>query len=117
MIPESHYAFKHSEASIRSPLMEYPWGLTSFLVLPKTRSHSVNIVMNAKTIIQQQRCSAPPWGRRRYCKLFTLPFGPGGLIGSQILTGIAGNERGSKGSIAASGRTRLPRTYYWPGYH
>ena len=24
--------------------------------------------------------------RRRYCRLFTLPFGPRGLTGSQILT-------------------------------
>src|SRR5277367_2261599 len=113
MIPESHYAFKHSEASIRSSLMEYRWGLTSFLVLLKTRSHSVNIVMNAETIIQQQRCSASPRGRRRYCRLFTLLFGPRGPTGSQILTGIAGIGGGSGGSIAALGRTQLPRTYYW----
>jgi hypothetical protein len=59
MTLESHYAFKHSEAPIRSSLMEYRWGLTGFLVLLKTRSHSVDIVMNAKTLaVGVQRTTA-----------------------------------------------------------
>ena len=44
MIPLSHQAFRHSEASIRSSLMEQRWGLRSFLVLLNTLSHSVDIV-------------------------------------------------------------------------
>jgi hypothetical protein len=43
LILESHYAFEHSEASIRSSLMEHWWGLTSFLALLKTLSHSADI--------------------------------------------------------------------------
>src|SRR5271156_6697236 len=38
-------------------------------------------------------------------------------IARECPTPVTLKVRGLKGSIAALGRTRLPRTYYWPGYH
>jgi hypothetical protein len=43
IIPQSHQAFRHSDASIRSSLMRQRSELSSFLLLLKTLSHSVDI--------------------------------------------------------------------------
>jgi hypothetical protein len=42
---------KHSEASIRSSLMQQRWGLRSFLVLLKTLSHSADIVGTERVVL------------------------------------------------------------------